>query len=211
MKPIVPLVAEADHHLVEVREGGEEILRGNFLHVFRDTVRLPDDSTATREYIVHPGAVMVIPLLTMPDGRTQLVMERQYRYPVGQVMVEFPAGKMDPGEDALLCAQRELREETGYTANEWARAGVTHPVISYSTESIEIWFARGLSAGPRSLDAGEFLEVITVSPEELIQWCMNGLVTDAKTLAGALWLQNTHGPSAALAAWPLVWQAGRTA
>lgn len=205
------MVAEADHHLVEVREGGEEILRGNFLHAFRDTVRLPDDRTATREYIVHPGAVMVIPLLTLPDGRTQLVMERQYRYPVGQVMVEFPAGKMDPGEDALLCAQRELREETGYTASEWARAGITHPVISYSTECIEIWFARGLSAGPRSLDAGEFLDVITVSPEDLMQWCMNGLVTDAKTLAGALWLQNTHGPSAALATWPLVWQAGPTA
>ena len=208
MNPIVPQVAEADRHLVEVREGGEEILRGNFLHAFRDTVRLPNAQTATREYIVHPGAVMVIPLLTGPDDRTQLVMERQYRYPVGQVMVEFPAGKIDPGEDALVCAQRELREETGYTASEWARAGVTHPVISYSTECIEIWFARGLTAGPRALDAGEFLDVITVNPEDLMQWCMNGLVTDAKTLAGALWLQNTQGP---FATWPLVWQAGGAA
>ena len=204
VKPIVPVVNEADRHLVEVREAGEEILRGHFLHAFRDTVRMPDDRTATREYVVHPGAVMVIPLLTLADGRMQLVMERQYRYPVGQVMVEFPAGKIDPGESPWLCAQRELREETGYTASEWARAGVKHPVISYSTESIEIWFARGLTAGPRALDAGEFLDVITVSPEDLMQWCMNGGVTDAKTLAGALWLQNTHGPTAS---WPLVWQA----
>jgi len=203
VKPIVPKVAESDRHLVEVREDGAEILRGNFLHAFRDTVRLPDERTATREYIVHPGAVMVIPLLTLPDGQTQLVMERQYRYPVGQVMVEFPAGKIDPGEDPWLCAQRELREETGYTASQWARAGVIHPVISYSTEAIEIWFARGLQAGPRSLDAGEFLDVITVSPEDLMLWCKSGEVTDAKTLAGALWWQNTQGPRAT---WPLVWQ-----
>jgi len=133
------------------------------------------------------------------------VMERQYRYPIAQVMLEFPAGKIDSGEDPLVCAQRELREETGYIASEWAKAGVTHPVISYSTECIEIWFARGLTLGPRSLDAGEFLDVITVSPEELMQWCMNGQVTDAKTLAGTLWLQNTQGPAAP---WPLVWQGG---
>ncbi len=203
------MVAESDRHLVEVREDGAEILRGNFLHAFRDTVRLPDERTATREYIVHPGAVMVIPLLTQPNGQTQLVMERQYRYPVGQVMIEFPAGKIDPGEDTWLCAQRELREETGYTATQWARAGVIHPVISYSTETIEIWFAQGLQAGARSLDAGEFLDVITVSPEDLMRWCMTGRVTDAKTLAGALWLQNTQGPAAT---WPLVWQtAGATA
>jgi ADP-ribose pyrophosphatase len=207
VNPIEPRFVDEDSHLVELREDGEEILRGNFLHAFRDTVRLPNDRTAAREYIVHPGAVMVIPLLTLPDGQLQLIMERQYRYPVGQVMVEFPAGKIDPGEEVLACAQRELQEETGYTASEWARAGVTHPVISYSTECIEIWFARGLKAGPRALDAGEFLDVITVSPEELMQWCMKGLVTDAKTLAGALWLQNTHGP---LAAWPLIWQEGGT-
>ncbi len=203
MKPIVPTVAEADRHLLEVREGTEEILRGHFLHAFRDTVRLPNGRTSKREYFVHPGAVMVIPVMELPDGRTQLVMERQYRYPVGQVMVEFPAGKIDPGEDTWLTAQRELREETGYTASEWAKAGVTHPVIAYSTESIEIWFAKGLQPGPRALDAGEFLDVISVNPEDLMQWCMNGQVTDAKTLAGALWWQNTHGPSAT---WPLVWQ-----
>ena len=150
--------------------------------------------------MVHPGAVMVIPLLTRNDGELAVVMERQFRYPVGRVMIEFPAGKLDSGETTFNCAQRELLEETGYSALEWARAGVTHPVIAYSTEFIEIWFARGLSAGPQSLDEGEFLEVFTVTPAQLMQWCRNGEVTDAKTLVGTMWLQNYLSD-----AWPLSW------
>ncbi len=174
------------------------MLRGRFLHVLRDTVRLPDGATDTREYVVHPGAVMVVPLLD--DGR--LVLERQYRHPMGRVMVEFPAGKLDAGEDTWACGRRELLEETGYTAREWARAGVLHPVISYSTEFIEIWFARGLSLHARQLDAGEFLEVFSASLDELLQWCRDGTVTDAKTLSAALWLQNLQAGR-----WALDWQA----
>ena len=183
--------------LTETTLDSQSLLRGNFLDVRRDTVRLPDGSHSTREYIVHPGAVMVIALLE--DG--DVVLERQYRYPVGQVMIEFPAGKRDAGESALACAQRELREETGYSASEWARAGVIHPVISYSTECIEIWFARGLQAGVRQLDAGEFLEVFTASPTDVLAWCADGSITDAKTVAGALWLQNVNS-----GAWTLNWQ-----
>jgi ADP-ribose pyrophosphatase len=188
----------ADAHLVETRLASTEILKGHFLHAMRDTVGLPDGSQATREYVIHPGAVMIV--AQGDDGR--LVLERQYRYPVQAVMVEFPAGKLDPGEDSLACAQRELLEETGYTAREWARAGVLHPVISYSTEFIDIWFARGLVPGPRKLDAGEFLDVFTATPAELLAWCANGRVTDAKTLTGALWLQNVLS-----GAWALDWQA----
>mgnify|MGYP000087097683 CR=1 FL=1 len=135
-----------------------------------------------------PGAVMVIPLLFDDDGAPHLVLERQYRYPIGQVMIEFPAGKLDPGEDRLACARRELQEETGYVARQWARAGVIHPVISYSTEFIEIWFAKDLTAGERRLDAGEFLDVFTATPTQLAAWCREGVVTDAKTVAGMLWV-----------------------
>ena len=187
-----------DLHLLETPVASQEILKGHFLQVRRDTVRLPDGKDTTREYVIHPGAVMVVAQLD--DGR--LVLERQYRYPVHAVMIEFPAGKLDAGEASLACAQRELLEETGYTAREWARAGVLHPVISYSTEFIDIWFARGLIAGERNLDAGEFLDVFTATPAELLSWCNTGQVTDAKTLTGMLWLQNVLSGM-----WALDWQA----
>ena len=189
-----------DRHLIEQKLASEELLKGKFLHAFRDQVRLPDGSTTSREYLVHPGAVMIVPLIEGPCGDFRVVLERQFRYPVGQVMIEFPAGKLDPGEDIQVCAQRELQEETGFTATEWTRAGVLHPVISYSTEFIDIWFARGLTPGERHLDQGEFLDVFTATPAELLEWCCDGRVTDAKTLAGALWLQNVLS-----GAWSLNW------
>jgi ADP-ribose pyrophosphatase len=197
--PSAPSVPSDDAHLKEHTLESRELVKGHFLHAFRDTVRLPDGSQASREYVRHPGAVMIIAQLD--DGR--LVLERQYRYPVHAVMIEFPAGKLDAGEGSLACAQRELLEETGYSARRWARAGVMHPVISYSTEFIDIWFARELSAGRRQLDAGEFLDVFTASPAELMQWCGDGRVTDGKTLTGALWLQNVLS-----GAWILDWQDG---
>ena len=191
----------SDRGLIEVQFASEEILKGKFLHTFRDTVTLPDGNSAIREYFVHPGAVMVIPLLQEAGGPLKLVLERQFRYPVGQVMIEFPAGKLDPGEDSLACAQRELAEETGYRAKQWARAGVLHPAIAYSTEFIDIWFAKDLHLGERHLYEAEFLEVFTASPSALLQWCAQGKVTDAKTLTGALWLQNVLS-----GAWTLDWQ-----
>jgi ADP-ribose pyrophosphatase len=120
---------------------------------------------------------------------------------MGKAMVEFPAGKLDEGEHSLACAQRELQEETGYTAREWAHAGVMHPVISYSTEHIDVWFARGLTLGERRLDDGEFLDVFAATQTELMEWARQGLVTDAKTLVGLLWLQNV-----ASGVWPLCWR-----
>jgi len=175
-----------DAHLREETVSRETVFEGRLLQVRRDRIRLPDGGQATREFIVHPGAVMIVPLLD--DGR--LVMERQWRYPLERVMLEFPAGKLEPGEPTLPCAQRELLEETGYQASEWALAGVLHNAIAYSNERIEIWFARGLTAGERRLDDGEFLDLQLVEEAELDRLCASGAVTDAKTLIGLQWLQN---------------------
>lgn len=181
----VSATGSPDAHLEERELSSQEVYHGGFLSMRRDRVQLPDGREATREYVVHPGAVMIVPIL--PDGR--LVIERQYRYPVRRTMIEFPAGKLDAGEGGLACAQRELLEETGYRATQWARAGEMHPVIGYATEFIEIWFAQGLSAGERHLDDGEFLDVMAASQEELEDWMRTGALTDAKTIVGMMWLQ----------------------
>lgn len=201
MPTVAALDPAADPQLREQGLSGSRVYQGHFLDVRRDVVRLPDGSTAHREYIVHPGAVMVVPLLD--DGR--LVVERQYRYAMGRVMLEFPAGKIDPGEPPFACAVRELAEETGYRAREWARAGILHNAIAYSNEGIEVWFARGLEQGDQRLDPGEFVEVLTASAEELDLLAAQGELTDAKTLVGLLWLQRWRS-----GAWSLAWEAAPT-
>lgn len=190
-----------DSHLTEHATSREELLEGHFLHVVREHVRLPDGGSATREFVLHPGAVAVVPLL--PDGR--ILLERQYRHPTGQVMIEIPAGKLDPGEGALVCGQRELLEETGYLAREWAYAFTMYPTVAYSDEAIQIWFARGLEHRGAQLDHGEFIEVFSATPEEFLAWCRDGKVVDSKTLAAALWVQNVLAGT-----WKLDWQAPAT-
>ena len=174
-----------DAHLVERRTGGTTLVKGAFLELRRDEVRLPDGSTATREYIQHPGAVAIVPVLD--DGR--LVLVRQHRYPVGRVLLEWPAGKLEVGEDQLLCAMRELREETGYSAREWAFAGEIHNAAAYSTEGIWLWFARGLTAGASAPDEGEFVETVVHTEAELDSLDLQGELVDVKTLIGLRWLQ----------------------
>jgi ADP-ribose pyrophosphatase len=194
----LPTEHVSDANLREHLVSSAAVFNGNFLKVKRDVVRMPDGAQATREYILHPGAVMIVPLLD--DG--SLLLERQFRYPMGRVMLEFPAGKLDAGEAPLRCAQRELLEETGYSAAEWAHAGVLHNAIAYSNEAIEIFFARGLVAGQQALDEGEFLELVTHSPAELDALCASGELTDAKTLIGLLWLSRWQSGR-----WALDWQA----
>lgn len=187
-------------HLTEHRLHSEQVYRGHFLQIMRDSVQLPNHKESVREYVLHPGAVMIIPLLG-EGADLRVVLERQYRYPLAQAVLEFPAGKLDARETSLQCARRELREETGYQAREWARAGRLHPAIAYSNEFIDIWFARGLVAGERALDDGEFLDVLSATPAELLQCCASGEITDGKTLTGALWLQNVLS-----GAWSLDWE-----
>jgi ADP-ribose pyrophosphatase len=192
-----PMPPDDDAHLRERTVSSERVWKGRFLDVRQATVALPDGVHTTREYIVHPGAVMVLPILD--DGR--LVMERQFRYPMGRVMLEFPAGKIDAGEPPFTTAVRELAEETGYSAREWARAGILHNAIGYSDEGIEVWFARGLQRGAVRLDAEEFLETVIHSEGEVDALCQSGGITDAKTLIGLLWLQKWRSGQ-----WPLLWQ-----
>ena len=186
----------SDEHLREQVVASEQVWRGHFLDVRRDTIVQPGGHSATREYIVHPGAVMVVPLLD--DGR--LVMERQFRYPLGRVLLEFPAGKLDAGESVQACAERELAEETGYRAAEWARACHIHNACAYSNEAIEIWFARGLQRGEQGLDPGELLDVCLMTELELDGLAGRGELTDVKTLIGLQWLQKWRAGR-----WPLDW------
>jgi ADP-ribose pyrophosphatase len=174
-----------DSHLKETRVDGGLAYDGHFIKVERDTVALPDGKTTTREYIKHPGAVVIVPLLD--DG--SVLLERQFRYPHKQVFIEFPAGKIDPGEDPLACAKRELQEETGYTARDWQYLCTIHNAIAYSDEHLDIYLARGLTPGQNQLDDGEFLETITASVEQILAWVKEGKITDVKTVIGAFWLE----------------------
>ena len=174
----------------------ELVYEGDFLRVLHDTVQLPNGKTAIREHIIHPGAVVVIPMLDTGE----ILLERQYRYPLDRVFIEFPAGKLDAGEAPLDCGKRELLEETGYTASEWAYAGQMHIAIAYTNEVIHIYFAKGLVKGERKLDSEEFLDIFSVKPSQILAWSKDGTITDAKTLTCTLWLQNYLSGS-----WPLDW------
>lgn len=174
-----------DQHLIESEISSESVFKGVLLDVRKDRVLLPNGKESVREYIAHPGAVVILAFL--PNGN--LLFERQFRYPLRRVFLELPAGKIDPGESIIDTARRELLEETGYTASDWEYLGVMHPCIGYSDERIEIFEARGLHlAGEKQLDHNEFLDVVEISPEEAGQAVWNGQITDAKTITALFWL-----------------------
>jgi ADP-ribose diphosphatase len=174
--------------LQELTVRSDLVYSGIFLHVWRDKVVCPDGREATREYLRHPGAVVVIPVLQ--NGC--FLLERQFRYPLGRAFIEFPAGKIDAGEDPLRCAIRELEEETGYRATEWAHLGVMHPCIGYSDERIEIFMAKGLTYVGHSWDDGEFLEFVELEPGEVANAVLDGRITDAKTITALFWAERVQ-------------------
>jgi ADP-ribose pyrophosphatase len=174
-----------DSHLRETRVDGELAYDGHFLKVSRDRVTLPDGKLTQREFIRHPGAVVILALFD--DGR--VLLERQYRYPNDRVFIEFPAGKIDAGEASLPAAMRELEEETGYTASDWQFVCTINNAIAYSDEHLDLFLARGLTAGEARLDDGEFLDTFTATVPEMLEMVRSGAITDVKTVIGAFWLE----------------------
>jgi len=170
----------------ESKLSSKTVYQGKLLHVMEDQVRLPDGKTARREYILHPGAAMMVPFLD-PDT---VVLVRQYRYPLARHFYEIPAGKIDRSEEPLAAARRELREECSYEAGEWRRLATIHPGIGYSNETIELYLARNLTHVGHARDEEEFLEVVNVRLDEALAWVREGKITDQKTVIGLLWAKN---------------------
>jgi ADP-ribose pyrophosphatase len=180
----------SDHKdLTEHFVSGSRVYDGALLKVHCDVVRLPDASTGVREYIRHPGAVAIVALFD--DG--SVLLERQFRYPHRREFIEIPAGKLDPGEEPLASAKRELAEETGYAAEEWSRLGVIHTAIAYTDEAIHLFVARRLAKAERRLDRGEFLECFHVPFDEALAMVRQGRITDAKSAAALLWVKQFGG------------------
>jgi ADP-ribose pyrophosphatase len=169
--------------LIEKELSSKAVYRGKLLHVREDRVRLPNRHEATREYIVHPGAVMVIALL----DNGQVLMERQFRYSLRKVFYELPAGKLDRGEKPLACARRELLEETGYVAKRWKKLATIYPAVGYSSETMHIFLATGLIHKGHNPDPDEFLEVLSMPLSRALAKVKTGGICEVKTIIGLLW------------------------
>ena len=175
----------ADADLIETRIDGQTVYAGSFFSIEKDQARLPDGTSAFREFMRHPGAAAVIPLFE--DGT--VLVERQFRYPMDRIFIELPAGKIDKGEHSLETARRELEEETGYVADEWYFVTTIHNAIGYSDEHIDLYLARGLRKGTAHLDAEEFIQSFRMPASELVDGVRQGQITDVKTVVGIFWLE----------------------
>ena len=176
-------MSDSSRDFTETTVSSRSVYRGRLLHVVEDRVRLPDGNPGRRETIRHPGAAAMVPFL---DART-VVLVRQYRYSLARHFYEIPAGKMDPGENPLAAARRELREECGYRAGEWRHLTTLHPCIGYSDERIELYLARRLESVAPAPDEGEFLELVPMSLAEALRRVRAGAITDVKTIIGLMW------------------------
>lgn len=174
-----------DKHLTEEQLESQPIFKGRLLDIYSDLVRLPNGKTSTREYTIHPGAVAMVPVL--PDGRIMLI--RQFRYPARKVLIEVPAGKLDPGEDYMTTAERELVEEIGYSAGRLTLLGEIDPCVGYSNEHMWLCLAEELTAVENNLDHDEFIDLLPVALDAAVKMATDGSITDVKTIIGILWAE----------------------
>ena len=176
--------------LTEKKIASEEVFSGCLLHVFSDDILLPNGRAAKREYIKHPGAACIVPV----DENGCVIMIHQFRYPFRRVLLEIPAGKLDPGENPEDAARRELNEETGIVPDELIDLGPFYPTCAYSDEVIHMFLARGLHFQSQHFDEDEFLTLERIPIETLIREIMEGKIADGKTqtalLKAYLYLKN---------------------
>ena len=178
---------DGDLDLIEKKISSENIYDGTLLHVKKDKVELPNGDISYREWIKHPGASAVIPV----TDNNEIILVRQYRYPIQSLTMEIPAGKLDvAGEDPLECAKRELEEETGYSAQEYQFLTKLATTVGFSDEFIYIYAARGLKAGQQHTDEDEFINVVTVPLAKAVEMVHSGEILDGKSVVAILMLQN---------------------
>ncbi|MFQ6611848.1 MAG: NUDIX domain-containing protein [Fidelibacterota bacterium] len=170
-------------HLQEKRLSSRNIYTGRLLDVWIDEVKLPNGRTSLREYIKHPGAAVMIPIL--PDGTIGFI--RQFRYPMGRSLIELPAGKLDPGESPLITAKRELAEEIGYEAGKLTQLTEIHPCIGYSNERMWLFLAEDLTPVSKNMDHDEFIDFIPLKLPTALEMVWAGEITDVKTVIGIFW------------------------
>ena len=170
--------------LKETPKSSEKIFSGRLIDLYFDHIELPNGKSSTREWIKHPGAVCIVPIL--PDGNLWLI--RQYRYGPREEFIEIPAGKLNAGEDPLVCAKRELEEEIGYSAGKLTFLTNIHPAIGFSNEKMWMYLAEDLILSKQNLDQDEFLELYPLPVDEAIDLISQGKITDVKTVIGILWL-----------------------
>ena len=175
-----------DENLIEKTLKSETVYEGKFLTVKKDTALLSNGREATREWVTHPGASAVLPL----TDDNKIIFERQYRYPIGKVTLEIPAGKMDKGEDPLLCAKRELSEETGYTSSDMAKLTTIATTVGFSNEYIHLYLAKNLTQGKQHTDEDEFINLVEIPFIQALEMIKDGTISDAKTICAILYAKN---------------------
>jgi len=171
--------------LKEHKISSTQIFSGKLIDLYLDNVRLPNGKQSTREWLDHPGAVCLVPILNNGD----ILLIRQFRYGPREEFIEIPAGKLDKNEEPLKCGLRELEEETGYKSNKLTFLTNIHPAIGFSNEKMWMYLAEELELSEKKLDDDEFLELLPTPLNVALEWVFSGKITDVKTIIGILWMK----------------------